>query len=76
VALISGGAEGLGYGIAERIATEGGSGGFDGHQHALLNSSGESLKAKDLLACYPANVALEKEVIAAIDAVENAFGED
>jgi NAD(P)-dependent dehydrogenase (short-subunit alcohol dehydrogenase family) len=75
VAVISGGANGLGYGIAERIASEGGIVVLLDINEALLSSSSKALQAKGYTAeGYKADVSSEIDVQLVMQFVETRFG--
>jgi 2-dehydro-3-deoxy-L-rhamnonate dehydrogenase (NAD+) len=74
-AVISGGAEGLGYGIAERIASEGGSVALLDINEELLSKRVKALKDKGYVAeGYTADISSEKDVQGAIEWTETRFG--
>jgi 2-dehydro-3-deoxy-L-rhamnonate dehydrogenase (NAD+) len=74
-AVISGGAEGLGYGIAERIASEGGSVALLDINEELLSKRVKALKDKGYGAeGYKADISMEKDVQGAIEWAETRFG--
>lgn len=75
VAVISGGANGLGYGIAERIASEGGSVVLLDINETLLSSAAKILQAKGYTAeAYKADVSSEIDVQLVMQFVETHFG--
>jgi len=75
VAVISGGANGLGYGIAERIASEGGSVVLLDINETLLSSAAKTLQAKGYTAeAYKADVSSEIDVQLVMQFVETRFG--
>ena len=74
VAVISGGAEGLGYGIAERIASEGGRVALLDINEKLLSKAVKVLKDKGYDAAgYNADISSEQEVRLAMESVESNF---
>lgn len=75
VAVISGGADGLGYGIAERIASEGGSIALFDINQELLAKALERLKGKGFKAGgYQVDVSSEQEVQNAMQMAEADLG--
>lgn len=75
VAIISGGADGLGYGIAERIASEGGSIALFDINEQLLTKALKTLKAKGYKAeGYKVDISSEYDVQRAIGFVESNLG--
>ena len=75
VAVISGGANGLGYGIAERIASEGGSVVLLDINETLLSSAAKTLQDKGYTAeAYKADVSSEIDVQLVMQFVETHFG--
>ncbi len=82
VAVISGGADGLGKGIAERIASEGGTVVLLDINEILLNQTVAEFKAKDsnVIARHEAtegylvDVSDEKSVASAMEQIEKSFG--
>ena len=75
VAVISGGADGLGFGIAERIASEGGSIALFDINEKLLTKALKTLRDKGYNAeGYTVDISLENDVQPAIQAVVNNFG--
>jgi len=75
VAVISGGANGLGYGIAERIASEGGSVVLLDINETLLSSAAKTLQDKGYTAeAYKADVSSEIDVQLVMQFVETRFG--
>lgn len=75
VAVISGGADGLGFGIAERIASEGGSIALFDINESLLSKSLKTLKDKGYNAeGYKMDISSEYDVQRAIGFVETTFG--
>lgn len=76
VAVISGGADGLGYGIAERIASEGGSVALFDINEKLLTKALKTLKDKGYRADgYKVDIASEYEVQRAIAFVQTNLGD-
>jgi 2-dehydro-3-deoxy-L-rhamnonate dehydrogenase (NAD+) len=75
IAVITGAADGLGKGIAERIATEGGTLAlFDIHEKSLQETAG-AFKKKGLSAeSYTVDISSESDVQKAIQEVEKKFG--
>jgi len=75
VAVISGGAAGLGFGIAERIASEGGSIALFDINEKLLTQALETLRDKGYRAeSYKVDVSSEYEVQRAMQFVQTTFG--
>jgi len=75
VAIISGGADGLGKGIAWRIASEGGSVAlFDVNEKMLQKTVGEFRKSGLTVESYGVDVSSESAVQKAIQEVEKKFG--
>ncbi len=75
VAVITGGADGLGKGIAERIASEGGTVALFDINKELLNAAAEEFKSKGYEASgYVVDVALEEMISTSIKQVEAAYG--
>jgi NAD(P)-dependent dehydrogenase (short-subunit alcohol dehydrogenase family) len=74
-AVISGGADGLGYGIAERIAAEGGSVALLDINEALLSTAVTTLRKKGYNAAgYRADISSVPDLEHAMGAVEADFG--
>jgi NAD(P)-dependent dehydrogenase (short-subunit alcohol dehydrogenase family) len=74
VAIISGGAEGLGKGVAERIAEEGGTVALFDINEELLNKTVSEFKDKGFIVVgYKVDISSENEVKEAILAVEHKF---
>ena len=75
VAVISGGADGLGFGIAERIASEGGSIAVFDINESLLSKSLKTFKDKGYKAeGYKVDVSSEQDVQRAFELVQTNFG--
>ena len=75
VALISGGADGLGFGIAERIASEGGSIALIDINERLLTKALKTFKEKGYSAeGYKVDISSEQEVERAVGLVKKTFG--
>jgi 3-oxoacyl-[acyl-carrier protein] reductase len=75
IAVITGGADGLGKAIAQRIATEGGHVALFDRNAELLEKTLAGFKENGLKAsAYTVDVALESEVIAGYEAVMKAYG--
>lgn len=75
VAVISGGADGLGFGIAERIASEGGSVALFDINENLLEKSVETLTNKGFMATgYKTDISSEENVQQSIQLVQSKFG--
>ena len=75
VAVISGGADGLGFGIAERIASEGGSIALFDINEQLLSKATETLKQKGYHAeGYKVDISSEQDVQHNMQLVETNFG--
>ena len=75
VAIISGGADGLGFGIAERIASEGGSIALFDINEELLSKALKALKEKGYKAeGYKVNISSEHEVQRAMQFAQTTFG--
>lgn len=76
VAVVSGGADGLGFGIAERIASEGGSVGLLDINDKLLARALKTLKDKGYKAeGYKVDISSEHEVQKTIQLVQTTFGQ-
>lgn len=74
VALITGGADGLGKGIALRLGAEGASIALFDRNTALLEKTKEELQAKNIpVKAYPIDVSVEAQVQEGIDQVEKDF---
>lgn len=75
VAVISGGADGLGFGIAERIASEGGSIALFDIDEKMLTKALKSLRDKGYnVESYKVDVSSEYEVQRAMQFVQTSFG--
>jgi 3-oxoacyl-[acyl-carrier protein] reductase len=75
VAVVTGGADGLGFGIAERIASQGGSIALFDINEEKLNASSKKLKDQGYkIEGYKVDVSSESEVQKSIQSVEAAFG--
>ncbi len=75
VAVISGGADGLGYGIAARIASEGGSIALFDINEKLLSSAVKALNDKGYIAeGYTVDISSEEAVEHAMQQAEDSFG--
>lgn len=75
VAIVTGGADGLGKGIARQIASEGGQVILFDRNRTLMDSAINEFKADGLLAeGYVVDVGLENEIADAIQSVESIFG--
>jgi len=75
VAVITGGADGLGKAIAQRIASEGGAVALFDRNAALLEKTTAEMKAKGwVVSGYEADVSEEDSVRKAMDAVASAYG--
>ncbi len=75
VAVISGGADGLGFGIAERIVSEGGSVALFDINEDLLEKSVETLTNKGFNASgYKTDISSEENVQQSIQLVQSKFG--
>lgn len=76
LAIITGGAEGLGKGIAQRIASEGGTVALFDINKALLEKTTEEFLKKGFKAeAYDVDVSSESSVIKAIQQVEEKYGQ-
>jgi 3-oxoacyl-[acyl-carrier protein] reductase len=75
-AIITGGAEGIGKGIAERIASEGGKISLFDSNEPLLGKTVEEFRKKDLdVYGYTVDVSIESSVIQAMQQVEGKHGQ-
>lgn len=76
VFVVTGAARGLGYEIARDLATFGGKLALVDMNREGLEEAANSLREHNVeIRCYTANVAIEAEVIALFDSIQQAFGQ-